>query len=98
MSAKLPRYSVMILLLLSLVITLAYVQVRISVYDLSYRITDNLKTQRDQNEKNRQLKLEVASLKAPSRIENFAIKKLGMKLDSGSKVILMKNEDEDTKE
>ncbi len=90
---SLPKYANWILIVFAMAVTLLYVRVRINMYNLSYSINENLKKESQLTENHRQLKIEVASLKSPSRIEFVANKKLHLKLDSGSKTILLKDND-----
>jgi len=78
---------------MALLLTLSYVRLRTNVFRLSYDINSNMRIENDFLEKNRKLKVEVASLRAPSRIERVASQKLSLKLDGSSKSILLKDYD-----
>lgn len=82
-------YLIIVTVLLTLV-SLFHVWSRVKVIDLGLQITEagrNLKE--SQQEKNR-LRLEVASLKNPARIELVARQDLGMALPSDQQVIVVK--------
>jgi len=77
-----------ILMLVS--VTLFYVWTRIQVVSLGYEISQKVKERERIEEINRKLKLEVATLKSPRRIERIAIKKLGLRYPTIDQVIILK--------
>jgi cell division protein FtsL len=85
----LPCKTNLCLIVLALVLTLAYVRLRINVYHLSYRINSNMKILAELKDKNKKLKIESASMRAPSRIGSIAQEKLKMRLDNNGKAILV---------
>ncbi|WP_305041617.1 cell division protein FtsL [Geoalkalibacter sp.] len=64
---------------LVLVISLFFVWSRIQVFQLKYEISTLETTLREAQQEERQLRLEVASLRNPSRIESIARTKLGLR-------------------
>jgi cell division protein FtsL len=90
---SLPRYMHWFLVVLALLLTLAYVRVRLNMYSLSYKINENLKKEGRLLDNSRKLRIEAASLKAPSRIENIAAKKIGLRLNVKNKTFLIKKDD-----
>ncbi|WP_305044194.1 cell division protein FtsL [Geoalkalibacter sp.] len=64
---------------LVLVISLFFVWSRIQVFQLKYEISALETALRDAQQEERRLRLEVASLRNPSRIENIARTKLGLR-------------------
>ncbi len=82
-------YLIVVIVLLTIV-SLFHVWSRVRVVDLGIQITEASKTLREcQQEKNR-LRLEVASLKNPARIELVAKEELGMTLPTDQQVIVVK--------
>ena len=77
----------------ALAVTLGYVSIRINIYNLSYSINSNLKLERELTERNRKLKIEVASLKTPGRIETLAKEKLKLRLDRNGRTVMMQSYD-----
>jgi cell division protein FtsL len=79
--------AVMVLLTL---VSIFHVWSRVKVIDLNLRLTDvNSQVKEVQQEQNR-LKLEVASLKTPARIEALAKGDLGMALPTDQQVVIVK--------
>lgn len=82
-------YLIIVTVLLMLV-SLFHVWSRVKVVDLNLQISDATKTLKEcQQEKNR-LRLEVATLKNPARIEMVAKGELGMALPTDQQVIVIK--------
>jgi len=67
-----------------------FVWTRICVLNTGYRISDAIKTQKKYLQENRKLKIERASLTAPSRIEKVAKTKLGMVTPKNNQVVILK--------
>jgi cell division protein FtsL len=79
--------AVMVLLTL---VSIFHVWSRVKVIDLNLQLTDvNSQLKEEQQEQNR-LKLEVASLKTPARIESLAKGDLGMALPTDQQVVIVK--------
>ena len=57
---------------------LAHVTVRLNVIRLGYAITEQTRERRELEEQNRRLRVELALLRGPERIERLAHDKLGM--------------------
>lgn len=83
------HYLLGVLVLLTLV-SIFHVWSRVRVIDLNLEIAEaNRLLKQEQEERNR-LKLEVASLKTPARIESLAKGELGMALPSDQQVVVVK--------
>ena len=67
-----------------------FVWTRICVLDTGYKIFEAIKTQGKYLQENRKLKIERASLAAPSRIEKVAKNKLGMINPKNNQVVILK--------
>ena len=67
-----------------------FVWTRICVLNTGYQISEAIKTQESYLQENRKLKIERASLTAPSRIEKFAKNKLGMVTPQNNQVVVLK--------
>jgi len=72
-----------------LALTLLYVRLRINVYHLSYNLDSNMKAFHELAEKNKKLKVEVASLRSPARLGQLAGEKLNMSLNNNGKAIMV---------
>ncbi|MGA7826062.1 MAG: cell division protein FtsL [Geobacteraceae bacterium] len=82
-------YLITLLTLLTL-LSLFHVWSRVKVVDLNMEITQATNQFKDLLQEKNQLRLEVASLKNPARIEALAKGDLGMALPSEQQVILVK--------
>ncbi|MDY6848763.1 MAG: cell division protein FtsL [Thermodesulfobacteriota bacterium] len=85
---KRPRLAVMFVFIAVMVlICLFFVWSRIQVFQLQYEISA-LETQvREAEQDSRRLRLEVASLSKPSRIERIAVTKLGLRAPAPDQII-----------
>lgn len=82
-------YLVTVLALLTF-LSLFHVWSRVQVVELNLRITEANKLLRDLQQEKNMLRLEVASLKNPARIEALAKGELGMALPADQQVIVVK--------
>jgi cell division protein FtsL len=82
-------YLIVVLVLLT-VVSIFHVWSRAKVVDLNLRITDVKRQFKEQQQENSRLKLEVASLRMPARIETMAKGELGMALPTNQQVIVVK--------
>ena len=78
-----------VMVLLTLV-SVFHVWSRVEVIDLNLRISESARLSKDEQQENQRLKVEVASLKAPARIESLAKGQLGMALPTDQQVVLVK--------
>ena len=78
-----------VMVLLTLV-SVFHVWSRVEVIDLNLRISDASRQLKEQQQENKRLNVEVASLKAPARIEALAKGELGMALPTDQQVVLVK--------
>ncbi len=76
--------------LMFMAITLVYVWFRISITKIDYRIAEEMHRSDSLLEENRKLKVEIATLKSPRRIESIARTKLGMRYPERDQVIFLK--------
>jgi cell division protein FtsL len=80
----------MVVMVLLTLVSIFHVWSRVKVIDLNLRMADvNSQVKEVQQEQNR-LKLEVASLKTPARIEVLAKGDLGMALPTDQQVVIVK--------
>jgi cell division protein FtsL len=80
----------MVVMVLLTLVSIFHVWSRVKVIDLNLRLADvNGQVKEVQQEQNR-LKLEVASLKTPARIEVLAKGDLGMALPTDQQVVIVK--------
>jgi len=73
-----------------MVVLLIYVWSHIHMTELEYQIARELSSKEQLNEEQAKLKLELATLKAPQRIETIAKEKLQMVYPGREQVILIK--------
>lgn len=78
-----------VMVLLTLV-SIFHVWSRVEVIDLNLKISEASRQFKDAQQENKRLKVEVASLKAPGRIEALAKGELGMTLPTDQQVVLVK--------
>ena len=78
-----------VMVLLTLV-SVFHVWSRVEVIDLNLRISESARLFKDEQQENKRLRVEVASLKTPARIEALAKGDLGMMLPTDQQVVLVK--------
>lgn len=83
-------FRLIIIALIFMAITLVYVWFRISITKIDYRIAEEMHSGDTLLEENRKLKVEIATLKSPHRIESIARAKLGMDYPERDQVIFLK--------
>lgn len=85
------RYSTWIFIATVLMaVALLYVWSHIHMTELEYRIARELSSQEQIEEEQRKLKVELATLKSPQRIETIAREKLQMTYPERQQVIILK--------
>ena len=82
-------YLIAVMVLLTLV-SVFHVWSRVEVIDLNLRISESSRKYKEELQENKRLKVEVASLKAPARIEAVAKGELGMALPTDQQVVLVR--------
>ncbi len=82
-------YLIIVTVLLMLV-SLFHVWSRVKVVDLNLQIANSTRTLKECEQEKNRLRLEVASLKNPARIEMLAKGELGMALPDDQQVIVVK--------
>jgi cell division protein FtsL len=87
-SITLP-YLTGVMVLLTLV-SVFHVWSRVEVIDLNLKIADGARQVKEEQQENKRLRLEVASLKTPARIETLAKGELGMALPTDQQVVVVK--------
>lgn len=88
MRLKLSHFIAATLLLIS--ITLVYVWFHIQATRLNYQIAEEIHDKNKLIEENRRLKVEIATLKSPQRIETIASVKLKMGYPKSDQVVYIK--------
>jgi len=78
-----------VMVLLTLV-SIFHVWSRVEVIDLNLKISESARLFKEEQQENKRLRVEVASLKAPARIESLAKGELGMTLPTDQQVVLVK--------
>ena len=78
-----------VMVLLTLV-SVFHVWSRVEVIDLTLKISESGRLSKEELQENQRLKVEVASLKAPARIESLAKGQLGMALPTDQQVVLVR--------
>ncbi len=82
-------YLITVLALLTL-LSLFHVWSRVKVVDLNLQVSEASRLLRDLQQEQKMLRLEVATLKNPARIETVAKGELGMALPTEQQVIIVK--------
>lgn len=80
----------MVVLLLLTGVSLFHVWSRIRVIEYGLQITESGRLLKDAQQENSRLRLEVASLKTPARIEGLARDELGMALPTDQQVVAIR--------
>ncbi len=82
-------YLAAVMVILTL-LSIFHVWSRAEVIALSLGISDSARLAKEEQQENQRLRLEVASLKTPSRIERLAKGELGMALPTDQQVVVVK--------
>jgi len=69
---------------------MVYVAGKVQIMRLGYQIDELEKQKRDLERRNRSLQIEASSLSAPARIEEIAVKRLGMIRPAKENVVVVK--------
>jgi cell division protein FtsL len=77
-------------MVLMTLVSVFHVWSRVEVIDLNLRISESARLFKEEQQENKRLKVEVASLKAPARIEALAKGELGMALPTDQQVVLVR--------
>lgn len=80
----------MICMILFTVVSVFHVWSRFKLIDLNLQISDSSRLLKEAEQEQKRLKLEIASLRTPSRIEAIAKGELGMALPNEQQVIVVK--------
>jgi cell division protein FtsL len=83
-------FRLIVVALLFMATALLYVWFRIGITNIDYRIAEEMHRRDTLLEENRKLKIEIATLKSPSRIEAIARDKLGMRYPERDQVIFLR--------
>ena len=71
-------------------VLMLYVGGKVQIMRLGYQIDEMEKQKRDLERRNRSLQIEAASLSAPGRIEEIAVKRLGMVRPPKENIVVVK--------
>jgi cell division protein FtsL len=82
-------YALAVLAIMTLV-SIFHVWSRVKVVDLNLKVGEMRKELKEQEQEQGRLKLEVASLKAPARIEAIAKGELGLSLPTEQQIVVIK--------
>jgi cell division protein FtsL len=77
-------------------VLMLYVGGKVQIMRLGYQIDELEKQKRDLERRNRSLQIEASSLSAPGRIEEIAIKRLGMVRPVKENIVVVKRKTGDT--
>jgi len=80
----------MICMILFTVVSVFHVWSRFKLIDLNLQISDSSRQLKEAEQEQKRLKLEIASLRTPARIEAIAKGELGMALPNEQQVIVVK--------
>jgi cell division protein FtsL len=88
------KYSPFIFVTLVLMaVALVYVWSHIRMTELEYKVAEEMSIKESLLEEQRKLKVEIATLKSPQRLEAIAKEKLQMSYPTRDQVIILKNDD-----
>src|SRR5512137_508821 len=73
-----------------MLVLMLYVAGKVQIMRLGYQIDELEKQKRDLERRNRSLQIEAASLSAPGRIEEIAVKRLGMVRPPKESIVVVK--------
>lgn len=79
--------TLLVILAIMTIVSIFHVWSRVTVVDLSLQLGESRKQFREMQQEQSRLKVEVASLKTPSRIEALAQQELGLSLPSNQQVV-----------
>lgn len=82
-----------LLIAAAVVVLMLYVGGKVQIVRLGYRIEELEKEKQKLERANRALQIEASSLASPARIEDIAVKKLGMVRPSKENVVVVKRMD-----
>ena len=86
-----PRlFPILIFVVILMCVALVFVWSRIEVVNLEYEISSYQGRVRDLQQESKRLQLEAASLSSPSRIENMARTRLGLRMPAPEQVITVR--------
>ncbi len=90
------RGSVRMVMIVMLVIAvlILYVAGKVSIVRLGYRIDALEREKKDLERANRSLRIEASSLSSPARIEEIAVKRMGMIRPPNENIVLVKRKGE----
>jgi cell division protein FtsL len=71
-------------------VSIFHVWSRVEVIDLNLKTSESARLYQEEQQENKRLRVEVASLKAPARIESVAKEELGMALPTDQQVIVVR--------
>jgi cell division protein FtsL len=74
-------------------VALVYVWSHIRMTELEYKVAEEMSIKESLLEEQRKLKVEIATLKSPQRLEAIAKEKLQMSYPTRDQVIILKNDD-----
>jgi len=80
----------MVCMILITVVSVFHVWSRFKLIDLNLQISDSSRLLKESEQEQKRLKLEIASLRTPARIESIAKGELGMALPNDQQVIIVK--------
>jgi cell division protein FtsL len=80
----------MVMMVLLTMVSIFHVWSRVKVIDMNLQIAEIAREVKTQEQERDRLKLEVASLKTPARIEALARGELGMALPTQQQVVIVK--------
>jgi cell division protein FtsL len=81
---------VVLIILLIVTSLILYVTAKVSIMRLGYRIEALEREKKELERANRSLRIEASSLMSPGRIEEIAIKRMGMVIPPKENVVIVK--------
>lgn len=82
--------ALLIILVLLTIVSIFHVWSRVKVVDLNLQLGETRRLFKDMQQEQSRLKLEIASLKTPARIEALAKQELGLALPTNQQVVVVR--------
>lgn len=79
-------FKIIFVLAFAAILSLVYIWTRVQIVEFGYQINDLNRHSQQLTEENKRLKVEVATLSSPKRLQKLATEKIGMKLPDESQI------------
>lgn len=94
LSGRIQLRRTAVLVSLFLVAILSVTWVRLQIVTLGFSITEKSKEERQLQEENNKLRLQIAALKSPARLQKLASERFGLATPKNNQLIIIANSNE----